>query len=85
MLAKNEIEAFATNKGILFELADSVPNTRILAGRWGEENMAIAIPKGRGEGLAFVQKFSQRVKADGTLAAFVQRSGLRGVADADAK
>lgn len=85
MLAKNEIEAFATNKGILFELADSVPNTRILAGRWGEENMAIAIPKGRAEGLAFLQKFAQRVKADGTLAAFVKRSGLRGVADADGK
>ena len=81
MLAKREIDAFATNKGILFELADSVPNTRILAGRWGEENIAVAIPKGRADGLAFVQKFAQRVQMDGTLAAIVKRSGLRGVVD----
>ena len=81
MLVKREIDAFATNKGILFELADSVPNTRILAGRWGVENIAIGIPKGRAEGLSYVQKFAQRAQADGTLAAIVKRSGLRGVAD----
>ena len=81
MLVKREIDAFATNKGILFELADSVPNTRILAGRWGVENIAIGIPKGRAEGLSYVQKFAQRAQADGTLATIVKRSGLRGVAD----
>ncbi len=85
MLAKLEIDAFATNKGILYELANSVSNTRILEGRWGEENIAIAIPKGRAEGLAYVQKFTQKVKTDGSLAVFVKRSGLRGVADASAQ
>jgi polar amino acid transport system substrate-binding protein len=84
MLVKREIDAFATNKGILFELSDKVPNSRILAGRWGEENIAIAIPKGRGDSIAYVKQFSDRAKANGTLAAIVKRSGLRGVVSADA-
>ena len=35
MLQRREIDAFATNKAILFELADRVPGARVLDGRWG--------------------------------------------------
>lgn len=41
------MDAFATNKAILFAMQDTLPGARILDGRWGLEHMAIAIPKGR--------------------------------------
>lgn len=35
MMANRKLDAFATNKAILFEMADGMPGARILAGRWG--------------------------------------------------
>lgn len=80
LLATGELDAFATNKGILHELADRLPGARILEGRWGLEHLAIAVPKGRPQALQQVQGFARRVTSDGRLAAAVARSGLRGVA-----
>ena len=78
MLAKGEIDTFATNKGILSEMADSLPGSRILEGRWGLEHLAIAIPKGRGAGLPYVQKFAEEAKASGLVQRAAERAGLRG-------
>jgi tripartite-type tricarboxylate transporter receptor subunit TctC len=50
MLQQGRIEVFATNKGILFEMADELPGAQVLPGRWGFENLTIAIPKGRAAG-----------------------------------
>lgn len=80
LLADGRIDAFATNKGILFELADSVPGAKVLDGRWGLEHMAIAVPKGRESARPWLADFAARVSADGRLPAIVQRSGLRGTA-----
>jgi polar amino acid transport system substrate-binding protein len=79
MLGRREIDAFATNKAILSEMADALPGARILAGRWGLEHVAIALPKGRPEGLAFVRRFADEAKADGLVAGAAQRAGLRGL------
>jgi polar amino acid transport system substrate-binding protein len=49
MLSQGRLNAFATNKAILFEMSDSLPGSRVLDGRWGVEHLAIAIPKNRGE------------------------------------
>lgn len=77
-LKSRQIDAFATNKGILYELANSVAGARILDERWGLEHMAIAIPKGRDNGLAYANTFGLKVKNNGSLQAIVLRSGLRG-------
>ena len=77
-LQQGRIDAFATNKAILHELADTVPGARILEGRWGLENMAIAIPKGRQAGMSYLGSFAQTVQRDGSLQAIVSRAGLRG-------
>ncbi len=47
MLQKRDIDAFASNKAILLQLADGLPDARVLEGRWGGESLAIAVPKGR--------------------------------------
>jgi polar amino acid transport system substrate-binding protein len=79
MLERREIDAFATNKAILSEMSDAIPGSRILAGRWGLEHLAIAVPKGRAEGLAFATRFADESRADGLVAGAAQRAGLRGL------
>jgi polar amino acid transport system substrate-binding protein len=83
MMRKNTIQAFATNKGILFEMSDELPGSRVLDGRWGLENMAIAVPKGREAGMPFLRRFAQEMRSSGQLQAIVQRAGLRGTARAE--
>jgi polar amino acid transport system substrate-binding protein len=82
MLKAGQIDAFATNKGILFELADGLPGARVLPGNWGLEQLAIAIPKGREAGMDAVRRFADQVKADGSVQRAAERAGLRGTAPA---
>ncbi len=80
MLNAKQIDAFATNKGILFEMSDALPGSRVIDGRWGLENLAIAVPKGREVGQKFVQNFAKEAERNGQLDKAIQRSGLRGTA-----
>jgi polar amino acid transport system substrate-binding protein len=80
MFQSRSIDAFATNKGILFEMSDGLSQYRVLDGRWGEEHIAIAIPKGRQQGMPLLREFAQEMKSNGRLQAMVERAGLRGTA-----
>lgn len=80
MLEHREIDTYATNKPTLFEMSDQMPGARVLEGRWGEEHLAVAIPKGREAALEYIQHFVQEVQTSGLLAQSVERSGLRGAA-----
>jgi len=83
MLQRGELDAFATNKGILFELAEKVPGAQVLNDRWGLENLALAIPKGRDIGLPYLREFAQGLVKRGELQNMAKRAGLRGLAKAD--
>jgi polar amino acid transport system substrate-binding protein len=78
MLSQKMIDAFATNKAILFEMTDELPNSRVLDGRWGLEHLAMAIPKGRDAAMSYLQKFADSAKAEGLVQRAVERAGLRG-------
>ncbi len=78
MLRQKSIDAFASIKGILFEMSDELSGLRVLDGRFGLANMAIAIPKGRDAGRSFVNAFAEQVRTSGQLQQAVQRAGLRG-------
>lgn len=78
MLAAGKLDAFATNKATLYEMFDDLPGSRVLAGRWGLENFAIAIPKGREVAMPYVARFVADAKAEGVVARAVARAGLRG-------
>lgn len=80
-LAAHRIDAFATNKAVLHELADQLPGAKVLPGRWGTEQLAIAVPKGREAGLPFLQRFAEQARASGQLQAMVNRAALRGTVD----
>ena len=79
MLSKKTIDAFATNKAILFEITDELPGSRVLAGRWGLEHLAMAIPKGRDSGMAYLRKFAEDARSGGLVKRAVERAGLRGM------
>jgi polar amino acid transport system substrate-binding protein len=81
MLSSGQLDAFATNKAILFEMSDSLTGARILSGNWGLEHLAIAIPKGREAGMPFMRQFADQVRANGLLKSIVEKSGLRGTAN----
>lgn len=83
MLQRSELDAFATNKGILFELAEKVPGAQVLKDRWGLENLAIAIPKGRESAMPYLRDFTQSLVTRGELQKMATRAGLRGLAQAD--
>jgi polar amino acid transport system substrate-binding protein len=79
MLERGEIDTYATNKPTLFEMSDQMPGSRVLDGRWGEEHLAVAIPKGREAGLDYIRHFVEEVQTNGLLAQAEERAGLRGV------
>jgi polar amino acid transport system substrate-binding protein len=80
MLAQHKIDVYATNKANLFEMSDALPGSRVLEGRWGLEHLAIAIPKGRDAGLAYVTAFAEDAKSQGLVARAAAQVVLRGVA-----
>jgi polar amino acid transport system substrate-binding protein len=82
MLQRGELDAFATNKGILFELSEQVPGAQVLKDRWGLENLAIAIPKGREAGRSYLNDFAQARVREGDVKRMSERAGLRGLANA---
>jgi polar amino acid transport system substrate-binding protein len=49
------------------------------------ERHAIAIPKGRDQGWAFVEKFTADAKSEGLVKAAIARAGLRGAMTSDSK
>jgi polar amino acid transport system substrate-binding protein len=79
MLATHQLDAFATNKGILFELAENMHGVKVLSGRWGVENLAIAIPKGRDVGMPYLLAFTKQVLEAGQVNEMAKRAGLRGM------
>ncbi len=80
MLRSGQLDAFATNKGILFELREKLPDFKVSDDRWGLENLAIAVPKGREAGHGFLDALAEQVTRTGQLAAMAERAGLRGLA-----
>ncbi len=78
MLRQGQVQAYATNKAILNEMLPALPGFKILQGRWGEEHMAIAVPKGREAGKAFLQQFAREAESSGLLKNIIDKSGLQG-------
>lgn len=82
MLAAGKVDAYAANKSNLFELRDTLPGARVLAGRIGVDNIAIALPKERAAaGIPYLQAFVDDAKIADLVKAAAQRAALRGLAD----
>jgi polar amino acid transport system substrate-binding protein len=84
-LAAAQLDAFATNKAILFELNDRLAGARVLDGRWGLEHLALATGQGRSAGLDFLRRFAADLQSDGLVQRAALRAGMRGTAAPDAR
>ena len=78
MLRDGRVDAYATNKAILFEMSDQSPGSRVLDGRWGIEVFAIGIPKGRDLVMPVVRGFAEDARTEGLVQRAADRAGLRG-------
>ena len=78
LLATGQAEVFATNKTILFELAEKLPGAKVLDGRYGVEQIAMGIQKGKEPALAYARTFIAAVIADGLIEAAAARARVRG-------
>jgi len=79
LLKSGRADLFAGNKPSLFELLEQVPGFRVLDGRFNADPVAMAIPKGRDLGTAYVRKFVEDAKSGGLVKAAIERAGVRGV------
>ncbi len=80
MLKSGKLDAFSTNKAILYELSDQLKGSRILSGTLGYENFALGVPLGREEVIPYLNGFIDRMNASGRMAEIIKFSGIRGVA-----
>ena len=78
MLSARSLDAFATNKSILFEMSDKLRESSVLEGRYGVEQLALGLPKGREAGLPYVREFVAAAVSNGLVKAAVDRAGFRG-------
>jgi len=85
MLSDRRVDAFATNKAILHQMADGLPGARILDGRWGVESLAVAVPKGRERGLAWLDRFIASARQEGLVQRAAECAGLRGIAPPESR
>jgi polar amino acid transport system substrate-binding protein len=84
-LRSGELDVYATNKAILFQMAQALPGARILEGNWGQEHMAIAVPKGREAAQELLDGFVRDVQSNGLLEQIEANAGLKGTVKAAAK
>ncbi len=78
LLMGGKIDAYATNKAILFQMSDTMDGARVLEGNWGAEHWALCVPKGREQGLDYLRQFTETARQQGLLARAVEKAGLRG-------
>jgi polar amino acid transport system substrate-binding protein len=71
-------DVYATNKSILFQMAQSLPGARVLDSNWGAEHMAIAVPKGREAAQGLLDTFVRDVQSRGQLQQIETAAGLKG-------
>ena len=80
MLKTGEIDGFSTNKAILYQMAASVPGSRVLPDVIGYENLTLGAPIAPQGAAEYLNEFVDQMMANGKLKQFIQRSGLQGVA-----
>jgi polar amino acid transport system substrate-binding protein len=80
MLRAGQADAFALGRDSLPGFAAEFPGSHIVDGGFQQTGIAIAIPKGRLEALAYVTKFIEDAKASGSVRRAMDRAGMPNLA-----
>jgi polar amino acid transport system substrate-binding protein len=79
LLVEGEVDALAGLRQALIGLAEKLPGSRMLDGRFMAVQQSIGVPKGRDAGLAYLRGFVEDAKASGLVARAIEKTGARGV------
>ena len=85
MLVAGEIDAYATNRQRLTEMAERFPGLRVLPDNFYAVEQAIVVAKGNLAGLAVVNRFIDEARSSGLLKSTLERAQLSGVEVAPAR
>ena len=85
LLQAGRADVYASNREGLLSLRDKLPGYRIVENRFYAVEHAIALPRGKKAGLAFVAAYVEELKRSGEVARAIERNALRGVEVAPAK
>jgi polar amino acid transport system substrate-binding protein len=78
MLRRGAVAAFAAPREPLLEFAADLPGSRVLADRFGVNNVGLGMKKGQAARLAYFSEFVENAKASGDVAAIIARGALGG-------
>jgi polar amino acid transport system substrate-binding protein len=80
LLVKGQVDALAGLKQGLMGLAEKLPGSRMLDGRFMAVQQSIGVPRGRDAGLAYLRRVVEDAKASGLVARAIEKTGAHGVA-----
>lgn len=63
----------------LLEYSTQLPGSRVLEDRYGSNSVAMVVPKGQVERLAYISDFVEEAKASGLVQRAIECAGLRGI------
>lgn len=79
ILKSGQADAFAENRQLLTTASAKLPGSRVLDGRFSAVQHAVAVTKGRLEGVAYVRGYLEEAKASGLVQQAINQAGLIGV------
>jgi polar amino acid transport system substrate-binding protein len=79
LLRAGQADALAQARPVLLDYAAQWPGSRVLQERYGAYFLAMAVPKGRPERLAYITEFIEEAKATGVVQRAIDEGGLRGI------
>jgi polar amino acid transport system substrate-binding protein len=85
MLGAGEIDAYATNRQRLSEMAARFPGLRLLPDNFFAVEQSIVVAKGNAAAVSFLDEFINDARASGFLKAVIERASLTGVEAAPAR
>ena len=74
-----KVDAYAGLKPTLLALADKIPASRVLDGRYGVIGYSAGVPNGRDAGAKALAEFIEETKASGLVARSIEKHRIRGV------
>ena len=77
MMKGGQADAFALSRDSLPPFVAQLPGSRIVEGGFQRTGVAIAVPKGRPEALAYVSAFMEQAKASGLVRRAFDHAGLK--------
>ena len=84
-LRAGRTDAVYAVKATMLVESEKLPGSRVLEGRFGGEEAAIAVPKGRELAAAYARQFVEAAKSDGLVKAAIDKAALRAVVVAPIK